>query len=87
MILDRGDFRRSVVYPAAVVGNVVLVCTCSGKPADVSQGIAEIHIAEAVAVVGVIEELVTALDKVQGLLRLYPGLVLFRENGAHVGAV
>ena len=83
VILHGGDFSRGVVNGGSVVALVLDVGGDVGDAAEVAQGIDKIKAPEAVTVVGAVDEKVfAAFEEPDGVQGLYPGFVVFGEEGA-----
>lgn len=88
VVLHRRILGRCIEDGAAVIGQVLDIGRCGGKPADGAQRIHQVKVSEAVPVVRAVEEDVCAsLDEIQRVQRFHPGLVVLREEGAHIVAV
>ena len=88
VVLDRRIFGRCIVYIGAVVVQILNVCAGGRKSLDSAQGIGQIEIPEAVTVVRAVDEYVrAALDEADGVLGLYPGVIVLSEDCADKGAV
>ncbi len=88
VVLHRGVFGRSIVDKGAVIVHVLKVCAGRRQMADCAKGVGEIEVLEPVTVVGSVnEDIGSALHKADGVLGLNPGVVVFREDGAHKQSV
>ena len=82
MVLDRGYLSRSIVDESSVICNIFDISINSSKPADVSGVVAEVEVAEAVAVGGPVEEHVRSFDEIKRVERLYILFIVFCEDSA-----
>ena len=84
VVLHGRILGRGVIHVGAVVVHIVDIGRCRGQAAKGAQGVHQVEVPEAVPVVCAIEEKVcAALDEIDGILGLHPGLIVFRKKGAH----
>ena len=84
VVLHGRILGRGVIHVGAVVVHIVDIGRCRGQAAEGAQGVHQVEVPEAVPVVCAVEEKVcAALDEIDGIQGLHPGLIVFRKKGAH----
>ena len=88
VILGGRYFGRCIEHLSSVVAQICYICIHCCEAADCAKGIGQIKIAEAVPVVRAVDENVrTAFKEADGIQRLDPGVVVFREYGTDIAAI